>query len=62
MVNFWLFVGVALFAWVGWDLYHGYTLLYDVIYKEQDPTMFWVAIAAWSGLALSCFFAQEEEE
>ena len=60
MTTFWRVIGVCLFIWVAWDLYAGYTLLYDVIYKAQDPTMYWVAILAWSGLALSCFFTQEE--
>lgn len=54
---FWNIVGVALLAWVAWDLYAGYTLLYDIIYRDSDPVMYWVAVAIWAGLGVSCFFS-----
>ena len=32
---FWRMIGVGLLLWAAWDIYFGYTILYDVIYKEQ---------------------------
>lgn len=55
-MNFWSFVGIALLAWVGYDLYAGYTVIWDVIYKDDDPTMYWTAVSIWALLGISCFF------
>ncbi|MGI9275811.1 MAG: hypothetical protein ACR2PT_13330 [Endozoicomonas sp.] len=57
MSAFWKVVGVALLGWVAWDLYFGYTFLYDLVYRDQEPTLYWTAIAIWSGLGISCFFS-----
>ncbi|MGH0001891.1 hypothetical protein ACQU0X_17625 [Pseudovibrio ascidiaceicola] len=59
---FWRIVGVVLLAWVAWDLYAGYTLLYDVIYRTADPLMYWIGIALWTALGLSCFFSSSSQE
>jgi len=59
MTNFWRVVGVALFLWVAWDVYFGYTLLYDVIYRAQDPMLFWVTVSGWVVLAVSCFYSSK---
>ncbi len=56
MNNIWTYIGLALLAWVGWDLYRGYTLIWDVIYRDTDPTTYWIVIAVWTSLAMSCFF------
>ncbi|WP_211279475.1 hypothetical protein [Cognaticolwellia mytili] len=60
MNNFWRIVGVGLFLWAAWDIYFGYTFLYDVIYKEQDPTLYWITLSVWTFLGLSCFYTKEE--
>ncbi|KZK79681.1 hypothetical protein PsAD13_05027 [Pseudovibrio sp. Ad13] len=59
---FWRIVGVVLLSWVAWDLYAGYTLLYDVIYRTEDPLMYWIGIALWTALGLSCFFSSSRQE
>lgn len=62
MVVFWRIVGVALLAWVGWDLYFGYTLLNDVIYRDEEPTLYWTAVAIWFALGISCFFSWDNKK
>lgn len=59
MVNFWRVVGVALLLWAAWDIYFGYTFLYEVIYREQEPVLFWSSVVIWAGLGLSCFYSSE---
>ncbi|MGH1378946.1 MAG: hypothetical protein ACRBB3_09010 [Alphaproteobacteria bacterium] len=61
MNNIWTYVGVALLGWVGYDLYAGYTLLWDIIYRETDPVSYWIVLAIWFALAVSCFFSWGEE-
>lgn len=60
MKTFWRIIGVGLLLWAAWDIYFGYTFLYDVIYKTQDPTLYWVTIGGWIILGLSCFYSNEE--
>lgn len=60
MKNFWRIIGVALLLWAAWDIYFGYTFLYDVVYKEQDPTLYWFTVSAWMILGVSCFFSNDE--
>ncbi len=55
MNNIWTYVGIALLVWVGYDLYAGYTLLWDVIYRDQDPASYWIVLGIWFALAVSCF-------
>lgn len=62
MQNFWHVVGVLLLAWVAWDLYAGYTLLYDIIYRDQDPVLYWTSVAIWAALGLSCFFSWSQSD
>ncbi len=59
---FWRIVGVSLLAWVVWGLYEGYTFLYDMIYKSADPVMYWIGLALWTALGLSCFFSSTNQE
>jgi hypothetical protein len=59
MTIFWRVVGVALFLWAAWDIYFGYTLLYDVIYRNQEPVLYWVTVSGWIVLGVSCFFSSE---
>lgn len=58
MVNMWYVVGVSLLAWVAWDLYAGYTFLFDTIYRDEQPAFYWTMIAVWSLVALSCFYTR----
>jgi len=60
MKTFWQIIGVGLLLWAAWDIYFGYTLLYDIIYKEQEPLLYWCTVAAWIVLGLSCFFTKDE--
>lgn len=60
MTTFWRIVGVGLLLWAAWDIYFGYTILYDVVYREQDPTLFWATVSGWTILGISCFFSSEE--
>ena len=62
MRSFWSIIGVLLLAWVAWDLYAGYTFLLDIVYKELEPTKYWVCIGAWALLGISCFFSWNNEE
>ena len=40
MDSLWKVVGVLLLGWVAYDIYAGWTLLYDVIYRQQQPVLF----------------------
>lgn len=53
----WTYVGIGLLAWVGWDLYAGYTMAWEVIYRDENPTAYWITLAVWIGLGISCFFS-----
>ena len=55
MTGVWSFIGVGLLVWVGYDLYAGYTLLWDTIYRDQDPVGYWLILGLWFLLAISCF-------
>ncbi|MCW8880101.1 MAG: hypothetical protein OQK04_14890 [Kangiellaceae bacterium] len=59
MKNFWRVIGVLLLGWVAWDLYHGYTLLFNFVYRNEEPTLYWVTVGGWLVLALSCFYNPE---
>ncbi|WP_420592156.1 hypothetical protein [Bacterioplanoides sp.] len=56
---FWKIVGVFLLAWAGIDLYNGYTMIYETVTREGNPTMYWSAITCWIALGISCFFSWE---
>ena len=62
MGNIWSYVGVALLAWVGWDLFAGYTFLHETIYRSDQPSFYWVGVGTWSLLALSCFTGSGSSE
>lgn len=59
---FWPVVGVLLLCWVGYDLYQEQTLLHKVIYKSQDPELYWTGIVVWTAVALSCFYSSSSEQ
>lgn len=61
MDPFWKIVGVLLFAWVAYDLYAGFTILYDVIYRDQQPRLYWTTLGLWTLLAISCFYSWNED-
>ena len=58
----WKIIGVLLLGWVAYDLYAGYTLIWDVVYRDEDPVTYWIALAVWFALAISCFFSWNSEE
>ena len=60
MKVFWRIVGVGLLLWAAWDIHFGYTFLYDIIYKEQEPILYWSTVIVWMVLGLSCFFTKHE--
>ena len=46
---FWKIVGVLLIGWAGWagwDLYNDYTSLFETVYRDQDPALYWTAVSA----------------
>lgn len=55
VTTIWTYIGIALLAWVGWDLYAGYTLVWDWVYRAENPALYWSAVAIWTVLAVSCF-------
>lgn len=57
MQAFWPVIGVALLVWVGYDIYAGYTVLTDVIFRATDPNLYWGVVSLWGGLGISCFFS-----
>lgn len=59
MRSFWFTVGVLLLGWVAWDLYAGYTLLWDFVYRETQPGLYWICVSVWAVLGISCFFSWE---
>ncbi len=62
MKDFWKVIGVLLLVWVVYDLYAGYTILHEVIYMEESPTLYWAGIVVWLTLAISCFFSWDSEK
>lgn len=62
MDNIWPYIGVALLAWAGWDLFAGYTVLHETIYRVDQPNLYWVGVGTWTMLALSCFTGYESSE
>lgn len=60
MNRFWQIVGVLLLGWAAWDIYAGYTLIWNIIYRDDDPVLYWIAVSAWSILGISCFFHWDE--
>ncbi len=54
---FWKIIGVFLLAWAGWDLYNGYTYLFERVYRDTSPGLYWTAVTAWTLLGISCFFS-----
>lgn len=53
---FWSIIGILLLGWVIWDLYAGYTLIWTLVYRDEEPVLYWSAVSAWAALGLSCFF------
>jgi hypothetical protein len=59
--NIWTYVGIALLAWVGYDLYAGYTFTWEIVNKEESPLTYWSVISVWTILSVSCFFSGGSE-
>lgn len=59
---FWRVVGVFLLVWVAWDLYSGYTFVHSIVYRAEDPTLYWSALAVWTALGISCFFSWKRRQ
>ena len=51
---FWKVVGVALLGWVAYDIYAGYTLVWDVVHRDRDPVLYWIVVGVWFVLAVYC--------
>lgn len=62
MDTFWKIVGIGLLGWVAWDLYYGYTFVHGIVYREEDPTLYWIAVSIWAALGVSCFFSWHGSE
>ncbi len=49
------FAGVALIAWVAFDIYAGHTWLPRKIQRAEEPALFWSVILFWTCLAVVLF-------
>ena len=58
----WRVVGVLLLVWVAWDLYAGYTLAWNIIYRDTNPTAYWGVVVLWAALGVSCFSPWNREK
>lgn len=52
--NIWMIVGVALVAWVGWDIYAGYTYAHRLILRADEPGLYWTFVVLWALIAAWC--------
>ena len=50
------FVGIALLAWVAWDLITGRVWLHREFERSHEPGEYWALMALWLALALSFFY------
>ena len=57
MSTFWKIIGVLLLGWAAWDVYYGYTVLYETVYRSEEPVLYWTTVSAWALLGLSCFWS-----
>jgi hypothetical protein len=62
MQIFWRIVGVLLIGWVIWDLYFGYTFIKDIVYRDEEPGLYWAAVGVWAILGVSCFFSWHQDK
>ncbi|MFB9888030.1 hypothetical protein [Balneatrix alpica] len=53
----WTLIGVSLLLWLGWDLYSGEVWLHRAFLREQEPLGYWLGMALWLGVALSCLLS-----
>lgn len=54
-MSIWQYLGVALFAWASFDIWHGYTWLHRKVMRDDDPLLYWALIALWLSVAATCF-------
>lgn len=60
--SIWSYVGIGLLCWIAYDLYAEYTLAWGIIYRDEDPVLYWVFVSVWAVLGISCFFSWRSEE
>ncbi len=53
----WTYVlGIALLAWVAYDLFAGATWLHRPFYRADEPLVYWSVLLLWTLVAVSCFY------
>lgn len=62
MNTFWKIIGALLIGWVIYDLYAGYTFVRTIVYRAEDPALYWTALSVWAVLGISCFFSWNKNE
>lgn len=50
-MSLWQWVGVALVVWLLWDLYAGTTWIHRTVYREYEPSLYWVVMSVWAVIA-----------
>ena len=52
----WQYVGLALAAWVLFDLLAGYAYLHRKVTRREEPALYWITMLIWSAIAAVTFF------
>lgn len=55
-MSIWFIVGIGLVLWVLWDLWNGYTYLWEPVTRDENPGLYWTVITIWSAAAVTSFF------
>ena len=51
----WQWIGLALGAWVLWDLFSGSVYLHRRVARAAEPSLYWGGMALWTTVAATCF-------
>lgn len=55
-MNWTVYLGVALLAWVAWDLFAGSVWLHREYLRASEPITYWLLMLVWALVAVSCFY------
>jgi len=47
-------VGIGLLLWAAWDIFNGVTYVWGAIYRKESPLLYWLVVAIWISLGVSC--------
>lgn len=54
--GFWQYVGLALAAWILFDLFAGFAYLHRKVKRSEEPGLYWFAMLLWTSVAAATFF------